>query len=98
MKNSVCTRYIFPGIGEWTIGVGIIALFWLVVVATANSVNITDGLDGLAGGLLASSFGAYAVNRRHRGQICLSGLLFDSRRCATELHLVQYLSGALLHG
>jgi phospho-N-acetylmuramoyl-pentapeptide-transferase len=50
-----------PGIGELTLGVGIIALFWFVVVATANSVNISDGLDGLAGGLLASSFGAYAV-------------------------------------
>ncbi|HWT56125.1 MAG TPA: phospho-N-acetylmuramoyl-pentapeptide-transferase [Candidatus Microsaccharimonas sp.] len=50
-----------PGIGQWSIGIGIIALFWFVVVATANSVNITDGLDGLAGGLLASSFGAYAI-------------------------------------
>src|SRR6267142_636756 len=43
------------------IGVLLIALFWLVVIATAISVNITDGLDGLAGGLLTSSFTAYAV-------------------------------------
>lgn len=50
-----------PWIHQWHIGVFIIILFWLVVIATANSVNITDGLDGLAGGLLASSFGAYAV-------------------------------------
>ncbi len=50
-----------PGIGDFHIGILTIALFWLVVIATANSVNITDGLDGLAGGLLTSSFTAYAV-------------------------------------
>ncbi|GAC1502725.1 MAG: phospho-N-acetylmuramoyl-pentapeptide-transferase [Candidatus Saccharimonadales bacterium] len=43
------------------IGILVIALFWLVVISTAISVNISDGLDGLAGGLLASSFTAYAV-------------------------------------
>lgn len=50
-----------PFIDHWHIGIGIIALFWLVVVATAISVNFSDGLDGLAGGLLASSFAAYTV-------------------------------------
>jgi phospho-N-acetylmuramoyl-pentapeptide-transferase len=50
-----------PGLDQWHIGVFVIVLFWLVVMATANSVNITDGLDGLAGGLLTSSFTAYAV-------------------------------------
>jgi phospho-N-acetylmuramoyl-pentapeptide-transferase len=39
----------------------IIPLFVLVVFSTANAVNITDGLDGLAGGLAAIAFGAYAV-------------------------------------
>ena len=43
------------------IGWLIIPLFVLVVVATANAVNITDGLDGLAGGLAVSAFGAYAL-------------------------------------
>lgn len=43
------------------VGLFIILIFWFVVVATANSVNITDGLDGLAGGLLASSFAAYSI-------------------------------------
>lgn len=43
------------------LGVLVILVFWIVVIATANSVNITDGLDGLAGGLLASSFTAYAI-------------------------------------
>lgn len=41
------------------IGAWYIPLFILVVVASANAVNITDGLDGLAGGLLTSVFGAY---------------------------------------
>jgi phospho-N-acetylmuramoyl-pentapeptide-transferase len=50
-----------PVIHHWHLGVFIIIVFWLVVVATANSVNITDGLDGLAGGLLGSSFLAYAI-------------------------------------
>lgn len=59
-KLGVDTLYV-PGLGHFYVGALIIAIFWLVVVATANSVNISDGLDGLAGGLLASSFMAYAV-------------------------------------
>jgi len=43
------------------IGWLIIPLFVLVVYSTANAVNITDGLDGLAGGLAATAFGAYAI-------------------------------------
>lgn len=38
-----------------------IPLFVLVVVFITNAVNITDGLDGLAGGVLTASFGAIAV-------------------------------------
>lgn len=43
------------------IGWWYVPLFMLVIIATANAVNITDGLDGLAGGLLMFVFGAYAV-------------------------------------
>jgi phospho-N-acetylmuramoyl-pentapeptide-transferase len=43
------------------IGWLIVPLFVLVVVATANAVNISDGLDGLAGGLAASAFGVYTI-------------------------------------
>ena len=46
---------------DLSIGWLIIPLFMLVIYSTANSVNITDGLDGLAGGLSAIAFGAYAV-------------------------------------
>ncbi len=45
----------------WHLGWLIIPLFMLVIFATANAVNITDGLDGLAGGLSAIAFGTYAV-------------------------------------
>lgn len=50
-----------PWLGSLHIGWLIIPLFVLVVVATANAVNISDGLDGLAGGLTAIAFGIYAV-------------------------------------
>ncbi|MFA6131242.1 MAG: phospho-N-acetylmuramoyl-pentapeptide-transferase [Patescibacteria group bacterium] len=50
-----------PFIGDVTIGWWYIPLFIAVVVATAFSVNQTDGLDGLAGGTLVSSFAAFAV-------------------------------------
>ena len=58
-KLGVTSVYL-PFVHHVHIGVLIIALFWFVVIATANAVNITDGLDGLAGGLLTSSFAAYA--------------------------------------
>jgi phospho-N-acetylmuramoyl-pentapeptide-transferase len=50
-----------PAVGNFEIGWLYIPLFVAVVVATANAVNIADGLDGLAGGLLAAAFGAYAI-------------------------------------
>jgi len=70
-KLGVHTVYL-PGIHALNIGAAVIILFWFVVVATANSVNITDGLDGLAGGLLASSFGAYSVIAGIEGKYALA--------------------------
>ncbi len=49
-----------PFYGQLGIGWLIIPLFVLVVVATANAVNMSDGLDGLAGGLATSAFASYA--------------------------------------
>jgi phospho-N-acetylmuramoyl-pentapeptide-transferase len=62
-----------PGIGQFYLGILIILLFWFVVIATANSVNITDGLDGLAGGLLVSSFAAYTMIAVVQGRYALAG-------------------------
>ena len=50
-----------PALGDFVIGWWYLPLFILVVVATAFSVNETDGLDGLAGGILLFCFSAYAV-------------------------------------
>jgi len=50
-----------PFDGDWQVGWLMVPLFMLVVVSTSNAVNISDGMDGLAGGLLTSAFGAYGV-------------------------------------
>lgn len=62
-----------PFVGDLSLGLLIIPLFMLVVIATAHSVNITDGLDGLAGGLLTSSFTAYAIICLVQGKYALAG-------------------------
>lgn len=49
-----------PFYGSVELGWMIIPLFAFAVVATGNAVNISDGLDGLAG-LLAPSFSARLV-------------------------------------
>jgi len=72
VKLDVASLYL-PWIGQFHVGAGIILVFWLVVVATANSVNISDGLDGLAGGLLVSSFMTYAVICAVEGKYALAG-------------------------
>lgn len=50
-----------PFLGSVFVGLWYIPIFVLVIVSTANAVNITDGLDGLAGGLLAIAFGSFGV-------------------------------------
>lgn len=49
-----------PFYGDLNIGWLIVPVFVIVVISTANAVNITDGLDGLAGGLAAIAFANYA--------------------------------------
>ena len=56
------TSIYLPFMGSWELGViGMILVFAFTVVATSNAVNITDGLDGLAGGLTALAYGAFGV-------------------------------------
>lgn len=50
-----------PGVGDFGIGLWYIPLFIFVVVGTANAVNFTDGLDGLAGGLSAIAYGVFGI-------------------------------------
>jgi phospho-N-acetylmuramoyl-pentapeptide-transferase len=50
-----------PFVGETNIGLAFIPIATLMIVATANAVNLTDGLDSLAGWNLTMAFAAYGV-------------------------------------
>lgn len=63
-----------PLYGNVMIGWWYVPMFILVIVSTAFAVNQTDGLDGLAGGTLASAFGAYAVIALLQGRLDLAAL------------------------
>jgi len=65
-----------PFAGDIALGWLIVPIFAFVVVATSNAVNISDGLDGLAGGLLMVSFGTFGVIALLQGQVLLSGFCF----------------------
>jgi phospho-N-acetylmuramoyl-pentapeptide-transferase len=65
-----------PFVGDLELGWLIMPLFVLAVVATSNAVNISDGLDGLAGGLLTISFGIFGVIALFQGQVILAGFCF----------------------
>lgn len=67
-----------PIIGDVVLGWLIVPLFMFAVVATSNAVNISDGLDGLAGGLLAISYGTFGVIALLQGHILLSGFCFTA--------------------
>jgi phospho-N-acetylmuramoyl-pentapeptide-transferase len=47
-----------PWSGYLDIGIFVIPLIILIVMFTANAVNVSDGMDGLAGGMLIPTFGA----------------------------------------
>lgn len=65
-----------PFVGDWQVGVWIIAIFVFAVIATSNAVNISDGLDGLAGGLLALSFSTFGVIALLQGHLKIAGFCF----------------------
>lgn len=65
-----------PFYGELSIGWLIVPLFAFAVVATGNAVNISDGLDGLAGGLLAISFATFGGIALLQNSILLAGFCF----------------------
>lgn len=50
-----------PFVGDFDIGLWYIPFFIFIVVASAFSTNETDGLDGLAGGVLLFAFSAFSV-------------------------------------
>lgn len=50
-----------PFLGNFIVGAWYIPIFMFIIIAVGFSVNQTDGLDGLAGGVLLAAFGAYAA-------------------------------------
>lgn len=61
-----------PFVGDFNIGFWYIPIFIFIIVATAFSTNQTDGLDGLAGGILLVAFSAYAVISFSQGRFELA--------------------------
>jgi phospho-N-acetylmuramoyl-pentapeptide-transferase len=68
------TTMLIPFFGDFEVGiVGMIIIFAFAVVATSNAVNITDGLDGLSGGLAMLAYGAFGVIALFQGNYLLFG-------------------------
>lgn len=63
-----------PFLGELIIGWWYMPVFFVVIVATAFSVNEVDGLDGLAGGTVLTILTAYTVVSFARGRFDLAAL------------------------
>lgn len=61
-----------PFLGNFEIGWWYIPIFIFIIVATSFSVNESDGLDGLAGGLLLVSFAAFGAIAFSEGKIELA--------------------------
>src|SRR5213079_1793869 len=60
-KHFAVNGIFVPLVGEWLVGAvvfGIIAV--IAIVGTSNGVNLTDGMDGLAGGTSVFAFLAFA--------------------------------------
>ena len=68
------TSILVPFIGNIEIGtIGMLLVFAFAVVSTANAVNISDGLDGLSGGLSMIAYGAFGIIAMFQGNMLLFG-------------------------
>lgn len=67
-----------PFYGVLDVGLWYIPIFIFIIIGTANAVNVTDGLDGLAGGLLLIAFGGFGL------LAYLSGLTMLAAFCAVS--------------
>ena len=68
---AIPTVPVLIDIGFWYLPIAV-----FVIVATANSINLTDGLDGLAGIISATAFAAYGVIAFLQGQEFLVAFSF----------------------
>ena len=68
---------ILPSIPEIIdLGIWYVPLAMFVIVSSTNAVNLTDGLDGLAGLISATAFAAYGVVAMLQGQVFLMRFCF----------------------
>jgi phospho-N-acetylmuramoyl-pentapeptide-transferase len=58
-----------PFFGRYDIGVLYLPIAFFTIIAMANAVNLTDGLDTLAGGLAAIAFVAFGIIAYRQGQL-----------------------------
>ncbi|MCC6943666.1 MAG: phospho-N-acetylmuramoyl-pentapeptide-transferase [Thermomicrobiales bacterium] len=65
-----------PFMGRYSIGLLYIPIAILTIVAMSNGVNLSDGLDALAGGLTAIAFVAIGVIAYQQGQLGVVTLSF----------------------
>lgn len=66
-----------PGVpAEISLGVWYIPIATLLIVWTSNAVNLTDGLDGLAGLISATAFATYGGIALIQGQVFLARFCF----------------------
>jgi phospho-N-acetylmuramoyl-pentapeptide-transferase len=76
--NGMGIDFIYlPGVkSPITIGAWVIPLAMLAVMGTAHAVNLTDGLDSLAGHTAAVAFAAYGIIAAQYGQVYLVTFCF----------------------
>jgi len=68
---------IIPGIPQpLSLGVWYLLIAVFIIVASSNAVNLTDGLDGLAGLITATCFAAYGGIALMQGQVYLARFAF----------------------
>jgi len=67
-RPELGTALVFPYYGELDLGWAYVVFAILYVVFFANAVNLTDGLDGLAGGTVGIASAAYAAIALRVGQ------------------------------
>jgi len=78
LDKNISTSLDFPFFKKFSLNLGYFYILWaaLVIVASSNAVNFTDGLDGLAiGGLITNSL-VFAVFCYLTGHIVFSRYLF----------------------
>ncbi|NDJ52856.1 MAG: phospho-N-acetylmuramoyl-pentapeptide-transferase [Chloroflexi bacterium] len=68
---------LLPGVPvTFELGILYVPIAALIIVGTSNAVNLTDGMDGLAGIITASAFAAYGVIALLQGQVFLTQFCF----------------------